>query len=113
MIRIGLITERKIPADNRVALTPAQCKWLHKNSSAVRMVAQSSGVRCFSDREYSAAGVEVLEDMSGCDVLLGIKEVPVEWHYVETRRVNPIKDSLRGLFDIVQIRVNALRGRYK
>ncbi len=78
MIRIGLITERKIPADNRVALTPAQCKWLHMNSSAVRMIAQSSEVRCFSDREYSAAGVEVLEDMSGCDVLLGIKEVPVE-----------------------------------
>lgn len=41
-----------------------------------------------------------------------IKEVPVEWHYVETRRVNPIKDSVRGLFDIVQIRINALRGRY-
>lgn len=42
-----------------------------------------------------------------------IKEVPVEWHYVETRRVNPIKDSVRGFMDIVHIRINALRGRYK
>lgn len=42
-----------------------------------------------------------------------IKEVPVEWHYVETRRVNPMKDSIRGFIDIVRIRINALRGRYQ
>jgi len=41
-----------------------------------------------------------------------IKEVPVEWHYVETRRVNPIIDSLQGLSDILNIRMNALRGLY-
>lgn len=42
-----------------------------------------------------------------------IKEVPVEWHYVETRRVNPIKDSIAGLMDIVRIRLNAWKGTYK
>ena len=42
-----------------------------------------------------------------------IKEVPVEWHYVETRRVNPITDSLRGLFDIYRIKYNAWKGYYK
>lgn len=42
-----------------------------------------------------------------------IKEVPVEWHYVETRRVNPIKDSIQGFMDIVRIRVNAARGLYR
>ncbi len=41
-----------------------------------------------------------------------IKEVPVEWHYVETRRVNPIKDSWQGLLDIFRIRLNALKGYY-
>lgn len=41
-----------------------------------------------------------------------IKEVPVEWHYVETRRVNPIKDSFQALSDIVAIRTNAARGVY-
>lgn len=41
-----------------------------------------------------------------------IKEVPVEWHYVETRRVNPIKDSIEGLKDIVRIRLNAWQGKY-
>ena len=42
-----------------------------------------------------------------------IKEVPVEWHYVETRRVNPIIDSFQGLSDIVKIRMNAWRGVYE
>jgi saccharopine dehydrogenase (NAD+, L-lysine forming) len=78
MTVIGLIREGKTPADNRVALTPAQCKWILKNSSEVSIVAQTSPHRCFSDREYSAVGVTVKEDMSGCDILLGIKEVPIE-----------------------------------
>ena len=78
MTRIGLIREGKIPADNRVALTPAQCKWVHKNSDQVKIVAQSSSHRCFSDREYLSAGVEVKEDLSDCDILLGIKEVPID-----------------------------------
>lgn len=78
MTRIGLIREDKIPADNRVALTPAQCKWIHKNSSTVRVVAQSSASRCFTDREYQSAGIEVKEDVSDCDILMGIKEVPVD-----------------------------------
>jgi len=42
-----------------------------------------------------------------------IKEVPVEWHYVETRRVNPIKDSVQGLTDIIRIRINAMKGMYR
>ncbi len=41
-----------------------------------------------------------------------IKEVPVEWHYVETRRVNPLIDSWQGFLDIIKIRINALQGAY-
>jgi hypothetical protein len=76
MIRIGLIREGKIPADNRVALTPAQCKWIHKHSEEVRIIVQSCENRCFQDREYRQAGVEVTDDLSACDILMGIKEVP-------------------------------------
>lgn len=78
MIRIGLIKEGKHPADNRVALTPAQCKWIHKQIADVKIVTQSSPHRCFTDKEYAAAGVEVKEDMSDCDIFFGIKEVPVD-----------------------------------
>lgn len=77
-MKIGLIREGKIPADNRVALTPAQCKWIHKNSADVKIVVQTCGTRCFSDKEYIMAGVEVKEDLSDCTILMGIKEVPAE-----------------------------------
>ena len=78
MLKIGLIREGKIPSDSRVALTPAQCKWLHKNFEDVKVTVQQSSSRCYSDKEYQLAGVTVQEDISDCDVLLGIKEVPVD-----------------------------------
>lgn len=75
MITIGLIREGKIPADNRVALTPEQCKWVQNNLS-FHILVQSSAIRCFSDKEYRIAGIEVVDDITPCDILLGIKEVP-------------------------------------
>ena len=78
MLTIGLIKEGKVPHDNRVPLTPAQCKWLQKNFSDIKIIVESSPHRCFSDQEYIHAGIDVKEDLSVCDVLMGIKEVPVE-----------------------------------
>ena len=78
MPRIGLIKEGKNPADNRVSLTPAQCKWIQKNAPQIQITVQSSTSRCFSDREYLSAAVEVKDDISDCDILLGIKEVAAD-----------------------------------
>jgi len=75
MIRIGLIRETKVPADNRVALIPSQCKWLQKNFATLKIATQPSLDRCYSDKEYELAGVELREDLSDCDYLFGIKEV--------------------------------------
>lgn len=41
-----------------------------------------------------------------------IKEVPVHWFYVETRRVNPLTDSIEGFFDLLRIKRNDLQGKY-
>jgi dolichyl-phosphate beta-glucosyltransferase len=41
-----------------------------------------------------------------------IREVPIEWHYQETRHVSPIKDPIDGLIDLVKIRLNSIRGVY-
>ncbi len=76
MIRIGLIKEGKLPADNRVALTPSQCKWINNHYQNITIVAQSSDSRCFKDAEYQKHGVEIVTDVLDCDVLIGIKEVP-------------------------------------
>lgn len=78
MTQIGLVREGRIPADNRVALTPAQCKWIQKNAPAIKIVVQPSPHRCFADKEYVLAGAELREDLGDCDILLGIKEVPVD-----------------------------------
>lgn len=78
MLVIGLIREGKIPADNRVALTPGQCKWLQKHVEGCKILVQRSPNRCFSDQEYADAGIEITDDLSACSILLGIKEVPVD-----------------------------------
>ena len=77
MLAIGLVKEGKVPEDNRVALTPAQCKWLLKNGTGISIYVQPSSTRCFSNAEYQHAGVTLQEDLSNCDILLGIKELPV------------------------------------
>lgn len=77
MLVIGLIREGKIPADNRVALSPGQCKWLQKHVDGCKILVQRSPNRCFSDQEYADAGIELTDDLSACSILLGIKEVPV------------------------------------
>ena len=78
MTIIGLIREGKIPADNRVALTPSQCKWILKNSPDIKIIVQPSASRCFSDREYQSAGAVLNEDLGDCSILMGIKEVPLD-----------------------------------
>ncbi len=102
MTKIGLIREEKIPADARVALTPAQCKWIRQHRPEVKVMVQHSDVRCFTDKEYVAAGVEVKEDISECDIMLGIKEVPVDMliegktylFFSHTKKLQPYNQKL-------------------
>ena len=77
MLVLGLIKEGKVPSDNRVALTPKQCKWLLEQHPEWDILVESSTNRCFSDNEYKREGIKVVEDISGADILLGIKEVPI------------------------------------
>lgn len=78
MIKIGLIKEGKTPQDNRVAFSPQQCRYIQENYPSIQIKVQSSPTRCFKDQEYAMKGIEVVEDLSDCDILFGIKEVPVD-----------------------------------
>ena len=42
-----------------------------------------------------------------------IKEVPVNWLYVETRRVNPVIDSIKGFVDLIKIKIKDIKGEYR
>lgn len=77
-MKIGLIREGKQPADKRVALSPEQCKKVIAGFPETEIFVQESAVRCIPDEEYVKAGIPVVADISHCDVLLGIKEVPIE-----------------------------------
>ena len=77
-MKIGIIREEKQPADKRVAFAPQQCKELLQNYSGLELVIQPSPWRCYKDEEYQAKGILVQENLSDCDVLFGIKEIPKE-----------------------------------
>lgn len=74
MIKIGLIKETKIPVDNRVALTPDEIIKLQKQYPEAEFYVQSSDLRAYHDDEYRNAGIPVVDSVSNCDFLFGIKE---------------------------------------
>jgi dolichyl-phosphate beta-glucosyltransferase len=43
----------------------------------------------------------------------GIKEVPVNWAYAASSRVDPVKDTIRMFRDVLAVRWNDLRGIYR
>ena len=77
-MKIGVLKEEKIPADKRVPLTPKQCRQLLDTYSDIEISVKSSAIRCFSDDMYIAEGITIVDDLSDCDVLIGVKEVPKE-----------------------------------
>ena len=77
-MKFGIIREGKTPPDKRVPLTPRQCKLLITRYPELEIVVQPSPIRAFTDEEYQSEGLPLNEDLSDCDVLLGIKEVPVD-----------------------------------
>ncbi len=74
-IRLGIIRETKTPPDKRVPFTPGHCRSMLDQYEQLELVVQPSAYRCFSDDEYKAEGITLKEDLSSCDILMGVKEV--------------------------------------
>ncbi len=77
-MKFGIIRERKNPPDRRVVLSPRACQTVLNNYEEADIMVESSDIRVFGNQEYKEAGVPVSDEMEDCDVLLGVKEVPVE-----------------------------------
>ncbi|MFT6216988.1 MAG: alanine dehydrogenase [Roseivirga sp.] len=77
-LKLGIIKEGKVPIDKRVPITPAQCKTILGEYGTVKIYCQRSSIRCFADKEYEDAGAILVDDVSNCDVIVGVKEVPVD-----------------------------------
>jgi alanine dehydrogenase len=77
-MKIGIIKERKTPPDRRVVFTPEQLQELEQQYQNLKFVVEPSDIRVFKDEAYKKCDIEVNEDLSDCEVLLGVKEVPVD-----------------------------------
>ena len=77
-LTIGLIREGKTPPDKRVPLTPKKCAEAEASFPGLQVVVQSSPIRSYADQEYRDLGLEVRDDVSDCDILMGVKEVPAD-----------------------------------
>jgi alanine dehydrogenase len=76
-MNIGIIREGKKVPDKRTAFSPAQCSEIMNKYPFVRFFVQPSPMRCFKDEEYAAQDCLLQEDLTNCDILFGIKEVPI------------------------------------
>lgn len=76
-MKIALLKERKLTGDKRVLFSPTQLADIIKKYPQHKFVVESSSTRCFSDKNYLDLGIEVVANISDCEVLLCIKEVPV------------------------------------
>ncbi len=76
-LKIALIKERKSPPDKRVVFSPEKCQDLINRFPEVTLKVESSDIRVFTDVAYRDIGIEVTPDVSDCDVMLGVKEVPI------------------------------------
>lgn len=114
MLTIGLIHEGKTPPDYRVALTPRQCKELSAQHTDIKIVVLPSPTRCFSDDEYKEAGIAVSDNLSDCDILLGIKEVPPDmlingktyFFFSHTKKKQPYNRSL--MHDLIDKKIRMI-----
>ncbi len=77
-MKFSVIKERKNPPDRRVVLSPQACEKIVNKFPKAEIVVESSDVRIFNDSKYSKLGFQVLDDVSEADVMLGVKEVPID-----------------------------------
>ena len=77
-MKFAVIKERKNPPDRRVVLSPQACEKIVQEFPEAEILVESSDVRIFPDSKYSKLGFQVLDDVSDSDVMIGVKEVPID-----------------------------------
>jgi saccharopine dehydrogenase (NAD+, L-lysine-forming) len=77
-MKIGILKETKSNPDDRVALSPHQCKVVMRKFPQIQIVVQPSNNRCFTNNEYQEAGIVMQDSLEDCNILLGIKEVAID-----------------------------------
>ncbi|MBL4670552.1 MAG: alanine dehydrogenase [Flavobacteriales bacterium] len=107
-MKIGVILEGKTPPDERVPLSPSQCKEIKDKYPSINLVVQNSTVRRFKTQDYISQGIKMVDKVDDCDVLLGVKEVPINqlianktyFYFSHTTKKQPYnRDLLKKMLD--------------
>lgn len=77
-MKFAIIKERKNPPDRRVVFSPETLAEARAKFPEAEFVVESSDIRVFPDEAYAKLGFKVTNDVSNADVMIGVKEVPVE-----------------------------------
>ncbi len=77
-MKFGIVKERKSPPDRRVVFTPQEIVRLQEHYPEAVVKVESSDIRIFTDEEYTDLGITVTNDLNDCEVLFGVKEIPVD-----------------------------------
>jgi alanine dehydrogenase len=77
-MKFGILKERKSPPDRRVVFSPDELIRFKQFYQDASVKVESSDIRIFSDAQYEDQGIEISEDINDCDVLFGVKEVPID-----------------------------------
>ena len=77
-MKVGVLRETRRWQDRRVAITPETAVLIQQNYPEIELFVQSSKLRVHQDQEYQKLGIPVVDDVSHCDLLIGVKEVANE-----------------------------------
>ncbi len=77
-MKFAIIKERKNPPDRRVVFSPEKLAEARAQFPDAEFIVESSDIRIFSDEAYKAKGFKVTDDVSDADVMIGVKEIPIE-----------------------------------
>ncbi|SIQ31354.1 NAD(P)-dependent oxidoreductase [Maribacter ulvicola] len=107
-MKFGIIRERKNPPDKRVVLSPKACQKVLNTHSKAEIIVEPSPIRAYTDADYQDFGITVADEMNDCEVLLGVKEVPIDalipnkkyFFFSHTIKKQPYnRDLLRAILD--------------
>ncbi len=75
---VGIRREDKNRWERRAPITPLAVRRL-TDEHGIGFVVQPSSLRIFGDDEYEKAGARIDEDLSDCNIVMGVKEIPVDF----------------------------------
>ena len=76
-MKIGIRKETQYPSEKRAALTPQHVDKITSDGIEV-LVEPADDQRIFKNKEYENSGAEISDNLNDCDIIFGVKEVPID-----------------------------------